>query len=255
MTGGHGDTVAIVMFRCSCHGKTRLRRDLPDAFCSALAEAMFHDVVTALGASDVTATVGLIHDRCGIPAVRNAGVEWLIEPSDTSGLNGAVAWACASLPAERVLVLPADLPLLKPEDVNALLKFDEDVIVAPTFDGGTGGLLLRPPTAIRPSFGTDSARRHLGEAFAAGLAGATYWSSGFDVDVDDVSSLAGAIEAGPGQHTLDLLYSIAGIGHWLSMDGWGGSFRRQRRGGAGIDVALSERWEAGAVFHPAETAT
>jgi 2-phospho-L-lactate guanylyltransferase len=63
---------------------------------------------------------------------------------------------------------------------------------------GTNGLLLRPPTAIEPSFGPDSLQRHVAAAEAAGVAHRVERvpSLGFDVDTsDDLAVVVEAIES------------------------------------------------------------
>jgi 2-phospho-L-lactate/phosphoenolpyruvate guanylyltransferase len=89
--------------------------------------------------------------------------------------------------AEAVLVLPADLPLATQDDLHALIaparrhsspaRSDRGiearppaVVLAPSHDGGTNALLLRPPGAIPFAFGPQSFDRHRDLAQAAGCA-------------------------------------------------------------------------------------
>ena len=63
--------------------------------------------------------------------------------------------------AEAMLVVPADVPLITPDAVDLVVSSAPDgpvVVVAPAHDGGTNGLLLRPPDVISPQFGPSSAR-------------------------------------------------------------------------------------------------
>jgi 2-phospho-L-lactate/phosphoenolpyruvate guanylyltransferase len=75
--------------------------------------------------------------------------------------------------ADAILVLPADLPLVTVEDVQALIEpamhQARMVVIAPSHDGGTNALLLRPPSAIPFAFGIQSYARHHALARAAGL--------------------------------------------------------------------------------------
>ncbi len=90
--------------------------------------------------------------------------------------------------ADAILVLPADLPLLTVEDIHQLAIYaaqQPGVVIAPSRDGGTSALLLRPPAAIPFAFGPDSFARHCQAAQQAGLPCQVFASStlAFDVDV------------------------------------------------------------------------
>jgi 2-phospho-L-lactate guanylyltransferase len=105
-------------------------------------------------------------------------------------LNDALTQACevaARAGAEGVLMLPSDLPLLTITDLDELfeLAVEEDgVVIAPSHDGGTNALLLRPPQAIAYAFGEGSFARHLALTAAAGLPCHVYHSATLALDVD-----------------------------------------------------------------------
>jgi 2-phospho-L-lactate guanylyltransferase len=71
-----------------------------------------------------------------------------------------------------VLILPADLPLLTPGDVEKLIASADKppvVVIAPDRHGtGTNALLSSPPGLIEYDFGPDSYTRHLEHAQAVG---------------------------------------------------------------------------------------
>jgi 2-phospho-L-lactate guanylyltransferase len=65
--------------------------------------------------------------------------------------------------ADQVLVIPADIPLARSSDFQAILKmgYKGDIIIVPSHDlRGTNALLLHPPRAMPVSYGIDSFRRH-----------------------------------------------------------------------------------------------
>jgi 2-phospho-L-lactate guanylyltransferase len=126
----------------------------------------------------------------------------LLEDELSEGQSAATAagirWAVAS-GFERVLLVPGDTPLLSQTEIDALLaNAPEAVVIVPDRHGtGTNGLLLRPPTAIEPSFGPDSLGRHVAAAEAAGVAHRIERvpSLVFDVDTsEDLAVVAQAIE-------------------------------------------------------------
>lgn len=73
--------------------------------------------------------------------------------------------------AQSLLILPADLPLLDGAEIEGLIQAHPrpGVLIAPSHDGGTNALILSPVTALRPSFGPGSFRRHLAQARQARL--------------------------------------------------------------------------------------
>ncbi len=90
-----------------------------------------------------------------------------LNPALEEGRQRALANGASSL-----LVVPADLPLLEAEDVQALLKAAEEssVVISPdTARVGTNALLLDPPDAIPFSFGLGSFGAHVRAAEREGL--------------------------------------------------------------------------------------
>jgi 2-phospho-L-lactate guanylyltransferase len=82
--------------------------------------------------------------------------------------------------------------LLTAEDLDELFKLvptGNGMVIAPSHDGGTNALLLRPPQAIAYAFGEDSFARHRAMAAAAELACHTYHSSTLALDIDHPEDL------------------------------------------------------------------
>jgi 2-phospho-L-lactate guanylyltransferase len=121
------------------------------------------------------------------------------------GLNPALRQAqqvADSAHATGLLIVPADLPTLAREDVDAILAaaISAPVAIAPDRAGqGTNALLLRPVLAIDPSFGLDSFARHRLLAEEAGLTAAVVQRPGLALDLDTpadvVRLLAGNAES------------------------------------------------------------
>lgn len=103
------------------------------------------------------------------------------------GLNPAIATGtrrAAAAGATSLLVLPSDVPMVTPDDVAALFAYPEQVVVAPSGDGGTNALLRRPPAAVEPSFGPSSAAAHRQRAAEAGLSFRSVELASLLLDVD-----------------------------------------------------------------------
>lgn len=203
--GGKKGVLAIVPFRCPQHGKSRLRRWLDGPLCDELAFAMYADVVVALRASRIPEILTVTHGVCGAPAARAVGSPFVIQPSASRGLNGALK-VTERQRCGPILVVTADLPRLTPGAVALLHDNDADVVVAPSRDGGTAALLLRRPGIIPVEFGGRSGARHFDAARRAGLTAAFVEHPAYDdVDTpDDLLRLAKSGQAGRAtEHVLD----------------------------------------------------
>lgn len=108
------------------------------------------------------------------------------------GLNAAVAAGtrtAAQAGASTLLVLPSDVPMVTSDDVTSLFSYPEDVVIAPSGDGGTNALLRRPPGTLRPCFGRSSAALHRHRAGEAGLSCRTVEMSSLVLDIDRYADL------------------------------------------------------------------
>ncbi|HEX9889205.1 MAG TPA: 2-phospho-L-lactate guanylyltransferase [Nitriliruptorales bacterium] len=185
-------TVALVPLRSPGRGKTRLAEVLSVEERAALAGAMLADVVHALRGAGLARLIVVADGPHAAAAAAALHVDVLHDPPGDHTLDDAVAAGTAALAREAaLLVVAADLPRLTPRDVHALLDHNEHVVVAPTNDGGTGGLLRRPPQAIATAYGPRSAAHHVRLAREAGLTAAMAHVEGFNHDVDTPADLAG----------------------------------------------------------------
>ena len=118
------------------------------------------------------------------------------EPEEIRGEGPAVDYGAGILEGrgiDRLLVLPSDMPEVSGEDLEAILEIDAgepSVVMAPAHDGGTNGMLRRPPTVIPSRFGPDSLSLHLEEAEGRGVATRIIELDSFRVDVDTPEDMA-----------------------------------------------------------------
>lgn len=166
--------------------KTRMAPTLSPADRALLLSRTFDRVVTAAGeARSVSDVVVVAGDAEGRSWAADHGLGTIADPGQ--GLNAALRTADAYLGTTPTLVLPADLPLVTPEDVNTVIDAVSDtpgVVVAPTSDGGTGGLVRVPGPVIPPLFGPGSAAAHAEAARRVGVACATLVVPGLALDLD-----------------------------------------------------------------------
>ena len=194
-------TAAILPVKTFSAAKQRLGSLLGSGSRQALAQAMFQDVLGALEKVEAIERIVIVASE---PRVEFAADQRIVvlEDSLRAGQSPAaeagIRWAVAARFA-RVLLVPGDVPLLSATELDALLGGnDVDIVIVPDRHGtGTNGLLLRPPTAIAPSFGPDSLQRHVDAAEAAGLSYRVERVPSLVLDVDtsdDLAVIADAIE-------------------------------------------------------------
>jgi 2-phospho-L-lactate guanylyltransferase len=199
-------TAAILPVKSFATAKQRLGSLLGAGSRHALAQAMFQDVLASLRRVEGIERIVVVASE---PSVEFAADEQvvLIDDEARDGQTPAalvgIRWAVAS-GFDRVLLVPGDTPLLSADEVDALLAdAPEAVVIVPDrHDTGTNALLLRPPTAIDPSFGPDSLQRHIASAEAAGVTHRVERLESLIFDVDTSDDLAVVAQTIEGSHAL-----------------------------------------------------
>lgn len=170
-------------------GKSRLAHAASTELRAELSQRWLTHILTTAQAWGRFAGIAVVsRDPAVLALADTLGALAVAESGDD--LNVALRQAMevvAAVAAEGVLMLPSDLPLLTAEDLQELYELAEEgecVSIAPSYDGGTNALLLRPPHAIPFSFGEQSFARHLALAAAAGLPCHVYHSSTLALDID-----------------------------------------------------------------------
>lgn len=202
-------TTALIPLRTG--GKSRLDGTLDVGRRGGLVLAMLDDVLEALHAAGLEDVRVLAGDTEAASAAQARGLEALLDadlassgtssPDDGSDvgrdgsdgdvrLRRAVDAGLLAVGTDRVrLVVAADLPLLRPMDVRAVLRSPTDVTVAPTRGGGTALLRLARGTSIPTRYGPGSAAAHLAVASASGLSAVAIDLAGARSDIDGAADL------------------------------------------------------------------
>jgi 2-phospho-L-lactate guanylyltransferase len=197
---------ALVPARSFRTGKSRLGGGARAR--AAVARALFDRVVGVLRACPQLDGVLVATDGGDVASAALAHhAEVMIDEPSAPPLAAIVDRGLAQLAARgasAAVVVMADLPLLGPRHVEALLATlaGADVALAPDRDqAGTNALALRLPAAFGSCFGhADSLARHLAAAARAGLAARLVRAHGLAFDVDhpaDLEELVGSAEAEP----------------------------------------------------------
>ncbi len=206
--GGTGAWTFVVPVRDARGAKTRLDTP-PGVDRAALVRAMALDTVAAL--TGAGARVTLVTGDGLLPLLlAGAPVRVVADPGGVAGggsparLAGAIMAGLSTIPAqEPAAVALADLPALRPADVEAVLgaALAQGAVFVRDADGtGTTILAATRREALRPAFGPGSAREH---ALVAAEAGFSLPRARRDVDT--AADLADALRLGTGRHTTRLL--------------------------------------------------
>jgi 2-phospho-L-lactate guanylyltransferase len=172
----HRGLWAVVPVNLFARTKRRLMPLLSRDECEALARAMLEDVLFALTHTPSLAGVMVITGDAGAAALARAARASVIPDAENSGTTAAVTKAAqhlAGLGRAGMLVVPADVPLITPADIETIVAAHgaapSITLVPAAIDGGTNALACSPPDAVPFSFGEDSLRRHREAAWARGI--------------------------------------------------------------------------------------
>lgn len=188
---------AVVPVKWLSRTKRRLIPLLSSHERVALARAMLQDVLSALTRTSALAGVMVITGDVGATAMAHAAGAAVIADTENAGTTAAVTVAAQHLDGmgrEGMLVIPADVPLITPADIEMILaahRIAPSVTLVPaSVDGGTNALACSPPSVVPFCFGRDSFRRHREAARARGIEPETLRLERVGHDIDRPDDLA-----------------------------------------------------------------
>ena len=170
-----------------------------------LFRAMLEDVLSALAASAGLAGILLVtRDPQARHLATRYGARVLVE-DENRGHTAASSLGARTLAREGIagmVQLPADIPLVTPDDIAALLHTHGEapaVTLAPSRDErGSNAVACSPPDLLPLRFGDDSFLPHVLRARALGIEPKIVRRPGLALDVDTPDDLA-AFLAAPSQ--------------------------------------------------------
>ncbi len=187
---------AILPVKDPRNAKQRLGGLLATSEREALARAMYEHVMEALcAARGFDRRIVVTNDAATAQAARRRGALAFEEHSQLSHSDSADAAArrAIELDATTIVLLPIDVPLVTPADIEGLLAPAPrpGVLIVPSADGtGTNALVRTPPDAIESRFGPGSFRLHLEQAEARGFAVEVARPPGLVFDLDTPHDVA-----------------------------------------------------------------
>jgi 2-phospho-L-lactate guanylyltransferase len=182
---------AIVPVKPLRRGKSRLSDVLsPDERANLNRSLLVHTLETLTAIPEIEHVLVISRDQGALALAREHGAR-TVQENGAPELN--VALARATLIAKNyatrgVLIVPADLPLITPEDVHAMLERIQEppvVIVSPDrHRQGTNALLVCPAGLIEYDFGPGSFQRHCERARQVGARLEIFELPSLALDVD-----------------------------------------------------------------------
>lgn len=177
--------------------KTRLKPFLDDAAREAVSRAMFEDVLECLRRARTVDVIAVVTSERRLLDLALRSGALAVDEGAPRGLNAAAALgttACVEKGASSVLIVLSDLPLIRPEEVDALqddISTRPEVRLVRSHEGlGTNAIFRSPPMAIGTRFGGPSCEKHRQAAIEAGVAHSIVDLPGIAFDVDTAADLA-----------------------------------------------------------------
>lgn len=190
-------TIAVLPMKSFGAAKQRLSAKLGGGSRQLLAQAMLCDVLAALRRVRRVDVVAVVTDDHEVEAMLRTDPVTVLTDSRRDGQSAAAMIGIEHAVAEgfrRVLLVPGDTPLLDPGQVDALLDAGQADQVAVTIvpdrhRTGTNALVISPPDALQPSFGSGSLERHQKNAREAGVSHRVLDVTSLMHDVDTAEDL------------------------------------------------------------------
>ncbi|HEY1360795.1 MAG TPA: 2-phospho-L-lactate guanylyltransferase [Xanthobacteraceae bacterium] len=197
---------AVVPVKDSREAKQRLASVLSAAQRQALALAMLEDVLAALTRVPELAGILVVSADAAAKRLARGYRARITEDAAGEGHTAAVSAAAARLAAQglAMLTLPADVPLVEPEDVRQAIAAHRHAssrtgcgftIVPARNERGSNAVICSPADVVPLRFGDDSFVPHLAAAQSRGLAPQVLRLPRIALDIDTPEDLALLMEA------------------------------------------------------------
>lgn len=206
---------AIVPYKGVPSGKSRLAEHLNLKQRAVLSHAMLDDVLRALNRA--ASLQGVIVSSPSRQALEDVGIRGVHEFRDTGStlaeaVTQAAKFAMDQFDASSTFIVPADIPLMKSEDVDYAIGQHREVTIIPDDQEiGTNGLICTPPDAIEYIFDGKSFVPHKRAAERVGISPLTIRLPNMGHDIDTIFDLRRVLEIGVKTQTAKVIrdYGLA----------------------------------------------
>ena len=203
---------ALLPVKAPGQAKQRLNGFLGAAEREALARVMYEEVLAALcAARGLDRIVVVTSDEATARHARRTGALVFEEQEQLSHSHSADAAARRALQmgAKTALLVPIDVPLVAPVEIEEMIAAAEaGLVIVPSADGaGTNALARTPPDVIESRFGPGSFQAHLEQAQARGVAVEVLRPPGLVFDIDTPEDVAELLARAPHSRAAQLVRS------------------------------------------------
>lgn len=204
--------VVLIPIKEPARVKTRLSPLLTLTERQQLVWTMFTDVCQAVVQVTKADAVFIVtsFDKA-VEHARTSGFDVLIESEQLSE-SASVDWASRQLRErgfDAVMRLPADVPLVRSEDIDNLLGLALTApasLLVPSLEGTGTNAIIRTPADLFPSrFGPNSLALHKEEAQRVGVEYLVSTNEHIALDIDEPQDIAMFLQQGQGTATFRLL--------------------------------------------------
>ncbi|WP_420336457.1 2-phospho-L-lactate guanylyltransferase [Roseibium sp.] len=205
---------ALLPVKNFAEAKSRLGTWLPNAQRAGLARAMYEDTLAALAASAGIERIAVVSsDEQAHAIATRAGALCLDDPGlDLNAALEAGRSELLSVGASIIVVFPADIPALRPQDADAVVDAGREdraaVIVPDHLRTGTNALLLHRNMPLRYSFGPDSFQAHTRLARESGFEMHMLRLRNIECDCDTPEDILRLTAVPPGKFTTRSLENL-----------------------------------------------
>jgi len=182
----------IIPVKNLSNSKNRLSPILKDEQRQLLVLVMLEDIIRELNTSSLVNNIYILTDDdilLKTASYRNVNV---VIQKHGLDINNALKQFLSEPPSEvaehPIIILPSDLPLVKCETVEEIIKIiscsKPAIVISPAHDNGTNLIALQPNHIINFHYGENSFRNHVFEALKKGLSPLIYDSQDLALDLD-----------------------------------------------------------------------
>ena len=185
------------------HSKSRLASILNNRERCELSNLLLHNTVVLLEKiSEISEIIVVASDKRVEQIIKNHNAKFIKEEVD-NGVNSAVAIAdhySLEHGADSTLVIPQDLPLLRPNDLSIICKegeiYKKCVLICPSlrFDG-TNALLRKPVLSMGTDYDNHSFAMHLQTARDLGVITKIFLFQSIMIDIDTIDDVKELVNA------------------------------------------------------------